>query len=118
MSSSASETRAGRVATVRVTARDLVVSLTDGRTMTVPLRWFPRLAYGSVAQRRSWRLIGRRASIHWVELDEDISVDDLLAGRRSRESKASLRRWLGERRAAAKTRRSASPPARKRPTRD
>ena len=94
MSSSASEPRAGKVATVRVTARDLVVSLTDGRTMMVPLRWYPRLAHGSVAQRRSWRLIGRRASIRWVDLDEDISVADLLAGRRSRESKASLRRWL------------------------
>lgn len=97
MHSSGTETRTGRAASVRVTASHLVVALADGRTMTVPLRWYPRLAHGTASQRRSWRLIRRGVGIHWPELDEDINVDDLLAGRRSGESKASLQRWLRSR---------------------
>jgi hypothetical protein len=82
---------------VRVTARYLVVVLRDGRTVSVPLNWYPRLVYGTVAQRRSWRLIGRGAGIHWPQLDEDVRVEDLLAGRRSGESNRSLQRWLASR---------------------
>ena len=97
MSSSSTETRMGKAADVRVTPSHLIVALADGRTMTVPLRWFPRLAHGTASQRRSWRLIRRGVGIHWPELDEDINVEDLLAGRRSGESKASLQRWLRSR---------------------
>jgi Protein of unknown function (DUF2442) len=79
-----------------VTASDeaLIVDLADGRTITVPLAWFPRLAHGTPAERANWRLIGGGNGIHWPDVDEDISVESLLAGRRSRETQASLRRWL------------------------
>ena len=72
----------------------LVVDLADARTITVPLAWFPRLAHGTPAERANWRLIGRGLGIHWPDLDEDISVEGLLAGRRSGETQESLRRWL------------------------
>jgi hypothetical protein len=80
---------------------DLVVDLADGRTITVPLAWFPRLAHGTHAERANWRLIGGGEGIHWPDLDEDISVASLLAGRRSGETQESLRRWLQRREPAA-----------------
>jgi hypothetical protein len=80
-----------------VTDEALVVDLTDGRTITVPLIWFPRLSYGTPDERTNWRLIGNGAGIHWPALDEDISVESLLAGRRSGETQESLRRWLNTR---------------------
>lgn len=82
---------------VRVTEDTLIIELTDGRTLSVPVSWYPRLAYGGPAERSRWRLIGRGQGIHWPDLDEDIAVDDLLAGRRSGESQASLQRWLSSR---------------------
>lgn len=91
-----SEARAQRV---RLTEDALVVDLVDGRTVTVPLAWYPRLSHGSPAERAHWRLIGEGEGIHWPDLDEDISVEGLLAGRRSGESQASLRRWLEGRKA-------------------
>jgi hypothetical protein len=78
----------------------LLVDLADGRTITVPLAWFPRLAHGTPAERANWRLVGGGEGIHWPELDEDISVESLLAGRRSGETQESLRRWLQTRKAA------------------
>ncbi|MBI1786508.1 MAG: DUF2442 domain-containing protein [Acidobacteria bacterium] len=72
----------------------LAVHLADGRTITVPLAWFPRLAHGTPAERANWRLIGGGVGIHWPDLDEDISVASLLAGWRSGETQESLRRWL------------------------
>jgi hypothetical protein len=77
----------------------LSVDLADGRTITAPLAWFPRLAHGTAAERANWRLIGCGAGIHWPDLDEDISVESLLAGRRSGETQESLRRWLKARKA-------------------
>jgi uncharacterized protein DUF2442 len=79
-----------------VTASDeaLIVDLADGRSISVPLAWFPRLAHGAAAERANWRLIGGGVGIHWPDLDEDISVESLLAGRRSGETQESLRRWL------------------------
>jgi len=85
---------------VRVTDDTLIVELLDGRTLSVPLAWYPRLAHGTVAERANWRFIGRGDGIHWPQLDEDISVEDLLAGRRSGETQASLQRWLQARKAA------------------
>ena len=72
----------------------LVVDLADGRTITVPLTWFPRLVGGASAERVNWRLIGSGEGIHWPDLDEDISVQSLLAGQRSGETQESLRRWI------------------------
>jgi hypothetical protein len=59
--------------------------------------WYPRLAHGTPAERAQWELIGHGRGIHWSQLDEDISIEDLLAGRRSSETQASLQRWLAMR---------------------
>jgi hypothetical protein len=86
---------------VDVSDAALAVELRDGRTVSVPLLWFPRLVDGTPAERGNWRLIGRGQGIHWPDLDEDISVAGLLAGKRSGESQRSLKRWLELRRSAA-----------------
>ena len=75
----------------------LTVDLADGRTIIVPLAWYPRLLHASSAERANWRAIGRGEGIHWPDLDEDISVESLLAGRRSGEKPESFRRWLAGR---------------------
>jgi hypothetical protein len=95
---------------VHVTAYTLRVDLADGRTISVPLAWFPRLVHATREQRNNWRLIGRGHGIHWKDLDEDISVEGLLAGRPSGESQASLKKWLSAR--TGKTRRGARRPRR------
>jgi hypothetical protein len=88
----------GRAEILRI--ERLVADLADGRTIMVPLAWFPRLARGTPAERANWRLIAAGEGVHWPDLDEDISVESLLAGRRSSETQESLRRWL-ERRGSA-----------------
>ena len=75
----------------------LTAELSDGRTISVPLAWYPRLLHGSVAERNNWRFIGGGQGIRWPDLDEDISVESLLAGRPSGESQRSLKRWLESR---------------------
>ena len=75
----------------------LVVDLADGRTIAVPLAWFPRLERGTPSERANWRLIAEGEGIHWPDLDEDISVDNLLAGKHSGESQPSLKKWLDKR---------------------
>jgi hypothetical protein len=85
------------VETVRVTDETLTVDLSDGRTLSVPLMWFPRLVHATPEERAEWRLIGRGEGVHWAALDEDISVEGLIAGRPSGESQASLRDWLDRR---------------------
>ena len=95
ISSPATETATAKH--VRVTEGTLVVELVDGRTVSVPIEWYPRLAEGRPSERRKWRLIGPGIGIHWPELDEDISVEDLLFGLPSNESPASLRRWRAAR---------------------
>ena len=84
----------------RVTVSDdtLDVELSDGRAISVPLTWFPRLVHASPAERANWRLIGRGQGVHWEDLDEDISVEGLLAGRPSGESQVSFKTWLEKRR--------------------
>lgn len=79
---------------VEVTDEALTVELNDGRAISVPLAWYPRLLHGTPQERGNCRLIGKGGGIHWEELDEDISVEGLLAGRHSAESQASLKRWL------------------------
>ena len=81
-------------ADVTVTEDELSVELAEGRTIAVPVAWFPRLCHATNAERRVWRLIGRGRGIHWPNIDEDISIANLLAGKRSGESKASLKKWL------------------------
>jgi hypothetical protein len=76
----------------------VTVSLDDGRALTVPLAWYPRLLNGTTSEREKYQLIGDGEGIHWPDLDEDISVEGLLAGKRSAESDASLSRWLAKRR--------------------
>ena len=85
---------------VTVTDDSLVVDLMDGRSVSVPLAWYPRLVHATAEERAKWRLIGRGEGIHWDDLDEDISVEGLLAGRASGESQRSLDRWLRDRRKA------------------
>ena len=82
---------------VECSAEMLTVELSDGRMLSVPLDWYPRLRHGTPKERQNWRLIGVGDGIHWPELDEDLSVEGLLAGRRSMESQKSFRRWLAER---------------------
>jgi len=97
MSTSVPETRAARAETVEVTDDSLSVDLDDGRTIVVPLAWYPRLQHGTPEERSHWRPIARGEGIHWPDLDEDISVENLLAGHPSGESQRSLKLWLGER---------------------
>jgi len=71
----------------------LTVRLDDGRVLSVPLTWYPRLLHGTEAERGKYELIGDGEGIHWPDLDEDVSVEGLLAGRRSAESATSLAHW-------------------------
>jgi hypothetical protein len=98
MSTSTVERPAVGVQRVAVTADALTVDLSDGRTVSVPLAWFPRLVHGTVRERNHWRVIAHGEGVHWPDLDEDISVENLLAGQRSGESLPSLKRWLARRR--------------------
>jgi hypothetical protein len=82
---------------VTVTDDSLVVDLTDGRTITAPLAWYPRLVHATPQERNTWRLIGDGEGVHWPDLDEDLSVEGLLLGRPSSESQRSFQRWLDER---------------------
>ncbi|MEO8682194.1 MAG: DUF2442 domain-containing protein [Vicinamibacterales bacterium] len=102
MISSSLATETAEAKHVRVTGGLLVVELRDGRTVSVPVTWYPRLVEGRPAERRNWKLIGLGTGIHWPDLDEDISVEGLLLGLRSAESPASLKRWYASRRPANK----------------
>ena len=82
---------------VVVTDDTIGVELVDGRTVSVPIGWYPRLEHATPAERENWRLVGDGQGIHWPDLDEDVSVAALLAGRPSTESQASLKTWLKSR---------------------
>lgn len=82
---------------VSTTDDSLNVELSDGRTVSVPLTWFPRLFYASQTERNEWRLLGNGLGIHWQEVDEDISLENLLFGQPSGESQKSLQKWLNSR---------------------
>ncbi|MCL4834473.1 MAG: DUF2442 domain-containing protein [Caldilineaceae bacterium] len=86
------------VQNVKVSEDTLLVDLSDGRSIGVPLAWYPRLWHATEAERANWRLIGRGVGIHWPELDEDISAEGLVLGRPSNESQRSLQSWLESRR--------------------
>lgn len=100
MTTSAAETHAPTAERVMLSADTLSVDLSDGRTISVPLEWFPRLLHSTADERSKWRLIGKGHGIHWEDIDEDISVEGLLAGRPSAETQASFRKWLAERRSS------------------
>ncbi|CCK79000.1 DUF2442 domain-containing protein [Desulfobacula toluolica] len=82
---------------VIVTNDSLVVELDDGRTVSVPTAWYPRLLHASEKERKNWRLIGKGNGIHWESIDEDISIEGILAGRPSGESQSSFKKWLASR---------------------
>ena len=94
MSTLTAEARAQNVA---VTDDTLAVDLSDGRSISVPLAWYPRLLNGTPEERNNWRFIGEREGIHWPDLDEDVSVKNLLAGKPSGESQSSFKRWIESR---------------------
>lgn len=94
MRTSAVEMELPNALDVKVADETLIVDLSDGRTISVPLAWYPRLLHSTPEERKNWRLIGRGHGIHWEDIDEDISVEGLLAGRPSGESQASFKRWL------------------------
>ncbi len=90
---------------IAVTEDTLSVDLSDGRTISVPLTWFPRLLCASSEERNNWRLIGKGHGIHWEDIDEDISIEGLLAGKPSGESQDSFKKWL-DARSSSRTNRS------------
>jgi uncharacterized protein DUF2442 len=100
MNFSPANSRTPQAIAVAITDDAVSVDLVDGRTLSVPIAWYPRLAHGTSAERANWRLIGRGEGVHWPDLDEDLSVDSLLAGRASQESQSSLDKWLQARKAA------------------
>src|SRR5438552_186807 len=79
---------------LEITADKFIVDLADGRSLVVPLCWYPRLLHGTEPERRNWQLLGDGYAIEWPDLDEHIGVDGLVAGRRSGESAESFGRWL------------------------
>lgn len=97
MSSLAHDIRVPLALDASVTDDALSVTLDDGRVVSAPLAWFPRLAHATGEERANWRLIGRGSGIHWPAIEEDISMESLIAGRPSGESAQSLRRWLDNR---------------------
>ena len=88
-----------RIISVTVTDDTVSVDLEDGRTIAVPIGWYPRLAHGTPAERANVQISGAGYGMHWPELDEDIGVEGLLLGKKSTESAASFERWLQRRKA-------------------
>lgn len=86
-----------RIVHVMVTDDTVSVDLEDGRTISVPIGWYPRLAHGTPAERANFEISGAGYGIHWPDLDEDLGVDGLMLGKRSTESPASFEKWLKQR---------------------
>jgi hypothetical protein len=99
MNSSTVEARTPTATRIQLSDEVLCMELSDGRTISAPLAWYPRLVHGTPEEREHWRLIANGRGVHWPDLDEDISVDNVLAGRPSGESQTSLKRWLDQRQA-------------------
>ena len=97
MNTLAVEIRIPEALSVSLTDDTLSVDLSDGRSISVPIAWFPRLLHASEQERNNWRLIGRGQGIHWEDIDEDISIEGLLTGRPSGESQESFKKWLAKR---------------------
>ena len=99
MNSLAIEVQGARTQSVAVSEDALTVDLVDGRTIIVPLAWYPRLWYGTPEERNHFEIFGDGAYIHWPDVDEDLTVAGLLVGWRSGESPQSLKKWLEARKA-------------------
>jgi hypothetical protein len=82
---------------VEVTDEYISVGLADGRFITAPLEWYPRLAHATAAERNHFELLGHGTGIGWPDLDEHLSIESILAGRSSGESERSFHRWLASR---------------------
>ena len=82
---------------VKITRDTISADLSDGRTISVPLEWFPRLLHATSKERKNWRLVGKGQGIHWEDIDEDISIEGLISGRPSGESQISFKKWLQQR---------------------
>ncbi len=80
-----------------LTEETISVDLVDGRTISAPLAWYPRLAHGTPTERDSWRFVGRGEGIHSPDLDEKRSVTTILSGKPSGKSRQSFKKWLEER---------------------
>jgi hypothetical protein len=102
MSSLGVDIQEARAQSVTVSGEALSVDLVDGRTVIVPLVWFPRLWHGSKEERDNLEIFGDGAYIHWPDLDEDLTIAGLLEGKRSGESPTSLKKWLASRKPATK----------------
>src|SRR5580658_4930145 len=105
------DSAASRATAVRLTEDTLVVDLADGRTVSVPLTWYPRLLQGSPDERANHRFIGEGEGIHWPDLDEDVSVENILAGKVSGEGSKSFERWLESRSSRCESTLKVNPPA-------
>lgn len=103
MTTSSVESQLATALSVETTEDSLTVFLSDGRTLSVPLGWYPRLACGTPEERGNWSLSGMGHGIHWPDLDEDISVENLLLGQRSGESQTSFQKWLEKRGSSLKS---------------
>jgi len=97
MNTLAVEIRVPEALNVSLTDDTLSVDLSDGRSISVPIAWFPRLLHSSEQERNNWRLIGKGQGIHWEDIDEDINIEGLIAGRPSGESQESFKKWLAKR---------------------
>ena len=97
MDSLQTERIAAKAADIVVTDDNLTVDFVDGRSISVPLAWYPRLVHGTPHERANWRIVGNGEGFHWPDLDEDLSLEGLLLGRPSGESQRSFQRWLGDR---------------------
>ncbi len=94
MSTSTIEKINGKIIDVRSDSDTLTIDLSDARTISVPLAWYPRLLNGSIEERKNWRIIGNGIGINWPDLDEDISLENIILGQPSGESQKSFKRWL------------------------
>ncbi|MGM0540192.1 MAG: DUF2442 domain-containing protein [Thermodesulfobacteriota bacterium] len=97
INSAASTIAKARIVQAEVTDDTLTVDLEDGRTILVPILWYPRLAFGTPAERANFYISGAGHGIYWPDLDEDIGIQGLLLGKRSMESPASFEKWLKQR---------------------
>lgn len=79
---------------IALTDDTLSADLADGCTVSVPLEWYPRLLHATATERSNWRFIGGGQGVHWPDLDEDVSIENMVAGKASAESPRSLQRWL------------------------
>ena len=86
-----------RVVEITTTDDTLIVDLEDGRSVAVPIGWYPRLAHGTPTERANFQVSGAGYGIYWPDLDEDVGVEGLLLGKKSLESRESFARWLARR---------------------